>query len=312
MSLILEDDRLELSWVQKLCLKVIRYGPIPKHVAFIMDGNRRFAAKKHVQRIEGHSKGFDKLAETLKWCQDLGVEEVTVYAFSAENFKRSKEEVDSLMELARQKFAKILEEKDQLEAHGVRVRIVGELNMLSLDLRQMAAKIQNMTKSHNKCRLNICVAYISRLEMTEATREIAWGVQMGFLLPSDVSQNLISQTLQIPAVDLLIRTSGEVRLSDFLLWQSTFSYLSFLKALWPEFSIWDFYGAILLYQNAYSHIKTASVQADASSTCQDLNGIQISKDASLQVQRINYFLEKLREKREIVNSNLSMEESVNC
>lgn len=295
-----------------MCSKVIRYGPIPRHVAFIMDGNRRFAAKKHVERIDGHSKGFDKLAETLKWCQDLGVEEVTVYAFSAENFKRSKEEVDSLMELARQKFSKIIEEKDQLEAHGVKVRVIGELHMLSPDLREMATKMHKMTKNNYKCRLNICVAYLSRAEMTCAARDIAWGVQTGLLLPDDISQNLISSALEVPTVDLLIRTSGEVRLSDFLLWQSSFSYLSFLKALWPEFSIWDFYGAILQYQKSYSSIKNAEARAEIhvkSCPCKELNNDQSSNNIILQSQRINHFLATLTKQRESYYDNLCEQEA---
>lgn len=105
MSWIIDSS---YSWLQRLCVNVLKTGAVPKHVAFIMDGNRRFAQKKNVQKIEGHTKGFDKLAETLQWCLDLGIPEVTVYAFSIENFKRSKEEVDTLMRLAKDKFEQLL------------------------------------------------------------------------------------------------------------------------------------------------------------------------------------------------------------
>lgn len=255
MSLIRDDGSLEPTWIQKVCARVVQRGPIPRHVAFIMDGNRRYAVKKQVMKLEGHSKGFDKLAETLKWCQDLGVKEVSVYAFSAENFKRSKEEVDGLMELARRKFQRIMEEKDKLQAHGVRINVVGEMNLLASDIQEMAAKIENITRSNNKCRFNICLAYTSRLEISTAMKKMAFGVEQGYILPEDITDDLITKTLEVSPVDLLIRTSGEVRLSDFLLWQSSFSYLSFLKPLWPEFSIWDFYGAILQYQRAHAKIE---------------------------------------------------------
>ncbi|PWA20622.1 hypothetical protein CCH79_00011549, partial [Gambusia affinis] len=197
-------------------------GPMPKHVAFIMDGNRRFARKKKLERHDGHMQGFNKLAETLRWCKHLNIPEVTVYAFSIENFKRSKEEVDGLLDLARQKFERLLEEQENLEKHGVCIRVLGDLNMLPLDLQQVIAKAVVMTKNHNKCFLNVCFAYTSRYEITNAVREMAWGVEQGLIKASDVSEALLSECLyssNSPNPDLLIRTSGEVRLSDFLLWQ---------------------------------------------------------------------------------------------
>eukprot|EP00064_Thunnus_orientalis_P009047 superscaffoldBa00001122_g9070 len=195
---------------------------MPKHVAFIMDGNRRFARKKNMERQEGHMQGFNKLAETLRWCKHLNIPEVTVYAFSIENFKRTKDEVDGLMELAKQKFERLLEERDNLEKHGVCIRVLGDLNMLPQDLQQLIAKAVFSTRAHNKCFLNVCFAYTSRYEITNAVREMAWGVEQGLINASDVSEALLSECLysnNSPNPDLLIRTSGEVRLSDFLLWQ---------------------------------------------------------------------------------------------
>ncbi|KAF4524487.1 hypothetical protein B566_EDAN013102 [Ephemera danica] len=181
-----------LTWLQMLCVKIIKTGNVPKHVAFIMDGNRRFAAKNNVKKVEGHSKGFDRLAETLKWCLDLGIPEVTVYAFSIENFKRSQEEVDGLMELARQKFQRLLEEN------------------------------------------------------------------------GDVSEELVSRCLYTstsPEPDLLIRTSGETRLSDFLLWQVSYCCLYFTPVLWPEFSIWTLLKAVLYYQRSLPQIQALRTKA---------------------------------------------------
>ncbi|KAM6296096.1 dehydrodolichyl diphosphate synthase complex subunit DHDDS isoform 3-T3 [Aegotheles albertisi] len=211
----------ELTIIERFCANIIKAGPMPKHVAFIMDGNRRYARKCHVERQQGHSQGFDKLAQTLRWCLNLGIQEVTVYAFSIENFKRSQEEVDGLMDLARQKFSRLLEEQ---------------------------------------CFLNVCFAYTSRHEISNAVREMAWGVEQGLLEPSDVSESLLDKCLYTnnsPDPDLLIRTSGEVRLSDFLLWQTSHSCLVFQSVLWPEYSFWNLCEAVLRFQMNYSALQKA-------------------------------------------------------
>ncbi|XP_010294882.1 PREDICTED: dehydrodolichyl diphosphate synthase isoform X3 [Phaethon lepturus] len=211
----------ELTIIERFCANIIKAGPMPKHVAFIMDGNRRYAQKCHVERQQGHSQGFDKLAQTLRWCLNLGIREVTVYAFSIENFKRSKEEVDGLMDLARQKFSRLLEEQ---------------------------------------CFLNVCFAYTSRHEISNAVREMAWGVEQGLLEPSDVSESLLDKCLYTnnsPDPDLLIRTSGEVRLSDFLLWQTSHSCLVFQSVLWPEYTFWNLCEAILRFQMNYNALQKA-------------------------------------------------------
>lgn len=286
MSLIPQKE-VEKSWLEKILSRVLCCGPIPNHVAFIMDGNRRFAAKKHVERIEGHRKGFDKLSEMLRWCHNLNIPQVTVYAFSAENFKRSQEEVESLMELARIKFAKIFEEVGQLQEYGIRICIVGELQLLPPDVEDLAKKLMNATKHCCNCRLNVCVAYTSRLEMTQAVRDCTWGLEQGLINESDVTETLISRALPIPKVDLLIRTSGEIRLSDFLLWQSSYSLLSFLDVLWPEFSMLEFYCAILRYQKSYSDIVKQSLADPV-----------LGKHDGAAKTRIENFLRHLNRKRE--------------
>ncbi|XP_028615679.1 dehydrodolichyl diphosphate synthase complex subunit DHDDS isoform X3 [Grammomys surdaster] len=212
----------ELSLWERFCANIIKAGPVPKHIAFIMDGNRRYAKKCQVERQEGHAQGFNKLAETLRWCLNLGILEVTVYAFSIENFKRSKSEVDGLLDLARQKFSCLMEEQEKLQKHGVCIRVLGDLHLLPLDLQAKIAHAVQATKNYNKCFLNVCFAYTSRHEITNAVREMAWGVEQGLLEPSDVSESLLDKCLysnHSPHPDILIRTSGEVRLSDFLLWQ---------------------------------------------------------------------------------------------
>ncbi|XP_012666850.1 dehydrodolichyl diphosphate synthase complex subunit DHDDS [Otolemur garnettii] len=212
----------ELSLWERFCANIIKAGPMPKHIAFIMDGNRRYAKKCQVERQEGHSQGFNKLAETLRWCLNLGILEVTVYAFSIENFKRSKSEVDGLMDLARQKFTRLMEEQEKLQKHGVCIRVLGDLHLLPLDLQELIAQAIQATKNYNKCFLNVCFAYTSRHEISNAVRDMAWGVEQGLLDPSDISESLLDKCLYTnhsPHPDILIRTSGEVRLSDFLLWQ---------------------------------------------------------------------------------------------
>ncbi|GAA6067530.1 dehydrodolichyl diphosphate synthase complex subunit DHDDS, partial [Tachysurus ichikawai] len=154
---------------------------MPRHVAFIMDGNRRYARKRHVERQEGHTQGFDKLAETLRWCLNLGIHEVTVYAFSIENFKRSKEEVDGLIELAKEKFLRLLGEQENLEKHGVCVRVLGDLTLLPEDLQRLISKAVVSTRAYNKCFLNVCFAYTSRHEIANAVREMAWGTEQGLI-----------------------------------------------------------------------------------------------------------------------------------
>ncbi|XP_029427077.1 dehydrodolichyl diphosphate synthase complex subunit DHDDS isoform X1 [Rhinatrema bivittatum] len=250
----------ELTIIERLCANILKAGPMPKHVAFIMDGNRRYAQKCHVERQEGHSQGFEKLAETLRWCLNLGIHEVTVYAFSIENFKRSKEEVQGLMELARQKFARLLEEQDNLEKHGVCIRVLGDLTLLPLDIQELIARTVLATRNYNKCFLNVCCAYTSRHEITNAVREMAWGVERGLLEPSDVSEALLDKCLYTnnsPNPDLLIRTSGEVRLSDFLLWQTSHSCLVFQSVLWPEYTFWNLCEAVLQFQMNHSALQKA-------------------------------------------------------
>lgn len=257
MSWIRENKR---SLIHDFCVRVLKSGPIPSHVAIIMDGNRRFARKNNFDRAVGHLRGFDKLAEALEWCWDLGVTEVTIYAFSIENFKRSQEEVDCLMELMRKKFAQLMEEKELIEKYSVCFRVLGDWNLLPLDIQQMIAKSVAMTRNNNRAFLNICISYTSQDEICYAMRNLAEGVSLGIIDESDISESLLEKCLytkkSVPP-DLLIRTSGEVRLSDFLLWQSSYSVLSFVRVLWPEFSRWHLYSAVIFYQRNYNAVQKA-------------------------------------------------------
>ncbi|XP_064473419.1 dehydrodolichyl diphosphate synthase complex subunit Dhdds-like [Ornithodoros turicata] len=248
----------KLTWVQKLAVGILKTGEIPKHLAVIMDGNRRFARKQNMQSLDGHIHGFDKLSEVLFWCLELQITEVTVYAFSIENFKRSKDEVDGLMELTLEKLEQLLNEMDKIHEKGVCVRALGNLSYLPVNIQRVIADVVLQTQSNSRCYLNICVSYTSRDEICHAVQEIAGGVQRGILHPEDVTEEVLSSALYSRKgsdPDLLIRTSGEVRLSDFLLWQSSHSILEFVSVLWPEFSIWHLCAAVLCYQKHKAAIK---------------------------------------------------------
>ncbi|XP_045638102.1 dehydrodolichyl diphosphate synthase complex subunit DHDDS isoform X5 [Ursus americanus] len=266
----------ELSLWERFCANIIKAGPMPKHIAFIMDGNRRYARKCQVERQEGHSQGFNKLAETLRWCLNLGVLEVTVYAFSIENFKRSKSEVDGLMDLARQKFSRLMEEQEKLQKHGVCIRVLGDLHLLPLDLQELIAQAVQATTNYN----------------------------------NDVSESLLDKCLYTnhsPQPDILIRTSGEVRLSDFLLWQTSHSCLVFQPVLWPEYTFWNLCEAILQYQMNHSMLQKArdmyaeerkrqQLERDQAAVTEQLlrEGLQASGDAQLRRTRLH----KLSARRE--------------
>lgn len=211
-------------------------------------------------------QGFNKLAETLQWCIDFGITEVTVYAFSIENFKRSEDEVQGLMQLARQKFEKLLQEKDEILKHGVCIRVLGDLTLLPKDVQEVIADVMYISRNNTRAILNVCMAYTARHEITNAFKELSWGVNKGLLKPSDISEEVMEKcfyTRHSPDPDLLIRTSGEVRLSDFLLWQSSYSVLAFSEVLWPEYSIWHFFQGILYYQMNHQKVQAARCRRDA-------------------------------------------------
>ncbi|KAG0698435.1 Dehydrodolichyl diphosphate synthase complex subunit DHDDS [Chionoecetes opilio] len=269
MTWVVEQKR---SWAEWMALRVLWVGPIPTHLAIIMDGNRRYARREQREPLAGHTQGFHKLAEVLCWCRDLGIRHVTAYAFSIENFKRSKSEVDGLMELAAEKLSKILEEKDKLAEHGVCINVLGDLSLLPSSIQRMAAQAMLATR-HNSCFfLNLAIAYTGREEITSAVQELVWGVAEDWLQSSDVNEGLLEACLygsgnQEP--DLLLRTSGEQRLSDFLLWQSAFSCLFFTQVLWPDFSIWHLFGAVFFYQRQY-HTLTAARREALAQRCRTL------------------------------------------
>ncbi|MDI6642868.1 MAG: polyprenyl diphosphate synthase [Candidatus Hodarchaeaceae archaeon] len=235
---------------KQLLAEVMQGGNVPKHVAIILDGNRRFAESKGLDRIEGHIFGAKKLEEVVGWCQELGIKHITVYAFSTENFNRSEEEVEKLMNLFAKKFREVAKD-ERVHKYMIRVRAIGDMGSLPEKVRQAIEEAQRATHGYDGYTLNIAIGYGGRAELAEAVRKICERIERGELKPCDVDESLINQhlyTAGLPDPDLVIRTSGEERLSGFLLWQSAYSELYFCEANWPGFSRIDFLRAIRTYQ----------------------------------------------------------------
>lgn len=217
--------------------KVISTGHVPKHVGFIMDGNRRYAKKRHIEMKEGHSAGFDSMAKILETCYDCGVQVATVFAFSIENFNRNPYEVQWLMKLGKAKFKQVVGNGELCEKYGIRIRVLGNLKLLPSDLRKVLQDAEEITKNNTRAILNVCWPYTSRDDMAHAVRKI---VSKGYS-SDEIDEDLITKNLYsagVPKLDLLIRTSGVYRLSDFMLWECTDldCEIEVIPVLWPEFT----------------------------------------------------------------------------
>lgn len=197
-------------------------------------GNRRFAKFKNIEKIDGHTKGFDKLAECLKWSLDVGIQEVTAFAFSIENFKRSNKEIEDLMTLATYKFEEFLQENDKLKENGVRLRVIGDLSLLPPKLQAVVSKAVLETEENDKLFLNIAFAYTFRNELVSTAQQI---FVLNNVHDCEINLHLIKSCMQLQSTpDLLLRTSGENRLSDFLMWQVNIDRCYDIKAFMRAFS----------------------------------------------------------------------------
>ncbi len=229
----------------------IKQYPVPEHVAVIMDGNRRFAKSLGLSPKTGHLFGRDKIEDILDWCFELEINILTVYAFSTENFNRSTDEVTTLMDLCKKELDRASKDS-RIHKNKVRVRVIGDLESLPEDIRQSTNEIIESTKEYGNYFFNIALAYGGREEIVEAIQQIADDVKKGTLEVEDISQSTVSSYLYtdgIPDPDLILRTSGEERISNFLLWQLAYSELYFSDVYWPAFQKRDFLKAIRTYQN---------------------------------------------------------------
>jgi len=224
--------------------------PLPRHVAIIMDGNRRYARSLGLSEEEGYLMGREKLKELLEWCFDLGIKVLTVYAFSTENFKRSKKEVETLFRLCKQAIEEATKD-ERIHENRVRVNVIGRLDLLPEEIRNAARDLMEKTKDYNDYIFNVALAYGGRQEIVDAIKGIAKDVKEGKLDLEDIDEKTVSSylyTKDIPDPDLILRTSGEERISNFLLWQLAYSELYFADVYWPVFTKEDFLEAIYTYQ----------------------------------------------------------------
>jgi tritrans,polycis-undecaprenyl-diphosphate synthase [geranylgeranyl-diphosphate specific] len=231
-------------------LEDVKKDPLPKHIAVIMDGNRRFAKQLHESIDKGHLLGKEKLEDFLDWAYDIGIKIVTVYAFSTENFKRDSEEIEYLMNLYANSFNDLIKD-ERISKNRIRVRLIGKTELLPESLREAARNAEEFTKNFEKYLLNVAIAYGGREEILDAIKKISKEVKTGILDPENINEKLIEKYLytgEIEDPDLIIRTSGEERISNFLLWQSAYSELYFTDVYWPDITKLDLLKAIRDYQ----------------------------------------------------------------
>ncbi len=234
---------------EKLISDIKANGQVPNHVAIIMDGNGRWAKKRNLPRVAGHKKGVETVREIVKTCVEVGVNYLTIYTFSTENWKRPKDEVSTLMRLI---VKSLQNETDELHSNGVKLTATGDINSLPFIVQKELRDAFIKTQDNSKLVLNLALSYSGRWEIVEAVKKIAGKISNKELLPEDICENIISENLltnNIPDPDLLIRSGGEFRVSNFLLWQIAYSELYFTETLWPDFKAVNFLEAINDYQS---------------------------------------------------------------
>ena len=221
--------------------------PVPRHIAIIMDGNGRWAKKRGLPRNAGHAAGSETFRKIATYCKNIGVQYLTVYAFSTENWKRSQEEVEGIMKL----FDRYLREAiEQMEADHIRLKVLGDLSRISPDLRRLIEKTDEISTHYDGFQANVCINYGGRDEIVRAARAFAEKCASGQAEPEELTEETFSQLLYsdgIPDPELIIRPSGEVRISNFLLWQSAYAEYYFTDVLWPDFDETELERAIAAY-----------------------------------------------------------------
>jgi len=224
----------------------------PEHIAIILDGNRRWASERSLSPWMGHKFGADKVKELLEWCLELGVKSITFYAFSTENFQRPSSEVNEIMRIAEERLREVLSD-ERIHKHKVRVKVIGRLSLLPPSVQRLAREVEEATKDYDQHFLNVALAYGGRAEIVDAAKKIAQKVEQGELSTEGIDERVFEghlYTAHMPKQDsdLIIRTSGEERLSGFLLWQCAYSELCFLDVYWPDFRRIDLLRAVRTYQ----------------------------------------------------------------
>jgi undecaprenyl diphosphate synthase len=223
-------------------------GNVPRHIAIIMDGNGRWAKKRNLPRVAGHQKGVDSVRAVVETCVGLGVEYLTLYTFSTENWKRPKDEVSTLMRLI---VRSLQNETDELNINNIRLTTIGDIKSLPDIVKNELQQAVNKTSSNSKMTLNLALSYSGRWELVEAIKNITAQAESGMIKAEEISEELISKfltTSEMPDPDLLIRSGGELRISNFLLWQIAYAEIFVSDVLWPEFRCKHLIEAVKDYQ----------------------------------------------------------------
>lgn len=216
----------------------------PEHVGIILDGNRRWARGRGLNSCEGHEAGYNKVSKLFDWAFELGIKELTLYCFSVQNFQRTKEEVKALFDLFERALSEMMS-SPRLERDQIKVEFIGRINLLPRKLRKLAYKLENKTAHYKKHIINLAMAYGGREEIIDAVRKIAEDVKEGRMEPKQIQEKTVEKNLYLQSSpDLIIRTSGEKRTSNFLMWQSNYSEWRFVNKCWPDFTKKDLKKAI--------------------------------------------------------------------
>jgi tritrans,polycis-undecaprenyl-diphosphate synthase [geranylgeranyl-diphosphate specific] len=240
------------TFYEKWLEGVITSSEMPEHVGIILDGNRRWGFVKYGDQLNGHFHGAQTAEDFLVWCLDLGIRTITLYVFSTENFQRPREEVDTVLSIIENEARKLLND-ERIHDHKVHIKAIGRLELLPESLRNALNDLEKATAHYDKHYLNIAVAYGGRAEIVDAAKRIIDEVQSGQLDKRSVDEDMFTKYLYTshlpnPYPELIIRTSGEERLSGFLIWQSAYSEFVFLDVYWPEFRRIDLLRAVRTYQ----------------------------------------------------------------
>lgn len=242
------------------------HGILPKHIAIIMDGNGRWAIERNLPRAAGHQQGIESVRDIVKASSQLGIGYLTVYAFSMENWKRPHMEISILMSLLKQY---LINEIDELDANNVRLCAIGKLNALPKPVQKILSKAIERTAKNTGLTLTLALSYSGRWDIIRAVQMIALDARRGNLSPEDINEELFSTyllTSHMPEPDLLIRTSGEMRLSNYLLWESAYSEIYITNLLWPDFRRTDLYDALENYMNRERRYGMTSQQMNIENT----------------------------------------------
>ena len=236
---------------------------VPRHLAVIMDGNGRWAKKKGLFRSIGHEKGSKAVKEIVEGCGEINIPYLTLYAFSTENWNRPKLEVETLMRLL---VSSLKKEISTLQKNNIKLNAIGNLQSLPEKAQNELADVMKMTRSNTRMTLTLALSYGSREEITKTIKEISLKVKNNLISPENIDESVINNhlyTRDLPDVDLLIRTSGEQRISNFLLWQIAYAELHFTETLWPDFTKSHLFEAILNYQNRERRFGKTSEQLES-------------------------------------------------